>query len=781
MASDSLRPVSFFLNESHELLRAEKDGGGGNRKLAPIDWVVKGNRIEKSLSRTVDELVKYDDPGVANHLYLLAKPQPTVRTLHESKKRGTTSEEDVPTSFSGADSRVFTRLGAEMLRVDESGSAIVHLRPSHAQQLKSTAAKLHDLGPREQARWITVDAFDLIPPELRLDEVWFQRLGDQKVVDSVIELQPLLNRVEVDSVVRALFASIQVNAPEGQRISGSGSDFSGRNWLRARLSKKALRVLAERFPSIQSLHSPLLSQVAGLAFPPLPIAPLPSQPSANAPRVGVVDTGIPANHLVLAPFRQGEFKTQYSQGGYGTHGSQVASRVVFGEGIKTAGANTSPAIGFLDINVAFTETQIDDKQVIGALQAIVSTSPDVRVFNLSFDNEPLSRLSPIMRAERLLLTQDLDNFIYQNDVLLVISAGNTPPGIIPAEGYPENWNNEGWKLGAYACSFNSLTCGSYVSELTASPSVVQDIGWPSPFCRVGPGIARSFKPDFSAPGGNASPNYSCGQGLGVPVLNNAGQWIENCGTSFAAPLLSREAAIAFRLLESISAVGSRPFSATVKAFLALTSKAPVTVSATKELASRTLGYGTASAEKLSDPSASSAVFLWQGVLEDKNDIARIQIPIPREWLEQASKAKLRLVVAADVPVNAAASELWATRKINVTLHRDSESRGLTAQKRRGGETYPLVSQEYNLARVKLEEIESDFWIVKLSYEVIADYLPTMSFAAQQRVAFAAELLDDSPMPLSPQPTLLQMPVAASMTRLSIQTEPIQTPVVLRYL
>jgi len=44
---------------------------------------------------------------------------------------------------------------------------------------------------------------------------------------------------------------------------------------------------------------------------------------------------------------------------------------------------------------------------------------------------------------------------------------------------------------------------------------VTQVGWPSPFCRVGPGLNDSFKPDFSANGGNGNPQYEYAPGLGV--------------------------------------------------------------------------------------------------------------------------------------------------------------------------------------------------------------------------------------------------------------------------
>ena len=77
-------------------------------------------------------------------------------------------------------------------------------------------------------------------------------------------------------------------------------------------------------------------------------------------------------------------------------------------------------------------------------------------------------------------------------------------------------------------------------------------------------------------------------------------------------------------------------------------------------------------------------------------------------------------------------------------------------------------------------LSGDIWIIEISYEDIADYLPSMAFASQQRVAFAAELFDESPISASPQALLQMMPAAATMTRLTAQRVIVKTPVVLRY-
>lgn len=783
MAQDKLKPRSFFLNEQHELTRGEKEGGGSIPKYAPLNWGKKGKRIQSTLHQTREKIRTFPDPVKDNHFFLLAKPQAKLKKLSDDKRKAPKGEIEEYTTYSGKDSRVFSRLGMDLLAVADDGSAVVHTTPERAEQLETTAASLDEFGIREKVRWATIDSFDLIPMEFRIDKQWLDSLANGKPTDSVIELQPLLTRVEIDTVMRAIASTVQANAPRGQVIKGSGSDFSGRQWLRGSLSPEALRAIANSFISVQSLHSPLISYVAaGQGTPSLPPAiGTVSVPAdvMSLPAVAVVDTGVPLNHAILAPLRRGTYTTPLNAGGVGNHASFVASRLVFGEQITApTGTNLSASLRFFDVNVALGPNQIDDKELLRALEAVVRTTPDVRVFNLSFDSEPLSVLQPVTRQERLILAQDLDNFIFQYDVLVVVAAGNSPDGISPNPGYPQHYSDPNWQLGAFARSFNSLTCGSYVSQPSAS-GLVKQIGWPSPFCRVGPGLADTPKPDFSASGGNLTPNYAFAAGLGVWGLDETGAWREKCGTSHAAPLLAREAALAVRALEGVCEPGARPYAATVRAYLATTAIKPVDDPAVAPLVERTLGYGTAHSDRLDTPRAETAILLWQGILEDKNDLARIQIPIPREWLEEASEPKVRLIVAADVPVNAAVIQLWASRKILARLRPHPEARALRGRLN-SIDAYTLVGREYDLSRIDINDLKTDIWVLELSYEEIADYLPSMTFPSQQRVAFAAELFDADNFQSSPQPFLQAMAFTSTMTRLSVPPTVARVPVVLRY-
>jgi len=784
-ANGRTTPRTFYLNEQHELARTEKEGGGRIPGYIDINWASRGTAISRSLQRVRKEIQASPDPAKENHYFLLAAPVEQLAKASKDKTKAKDGKVFESTDFAREHSRVFRRLGVDLLNVTENGSAVVHMKPEMMEQLSGRAQSLSKLGAGEQARWATIDRFGLIPPELRIDSDWVRTLRAKRASDAVIEFQPLLTRSEVDSLVRSVVSILLRNL--GEALTGTGTDFSGRQWVRGKITPESLTKVSHDFFSVQSLHPPLASVTTGAS----PVRRVPrAADGANfdisgLPVVGVVDTGVPADHLILGKYRRG--------GGYvaptsatipaDRHGCFVSSRIVFGDPDYSAGLPSRTPLGaacYFDINVRGSgPKRIEDKSIYRALEATVGTAPDVRVFNMSFDAEPLALISPVLSSEYLNLVQDLDNFIFQNDIVVVVSAGNSTPGIIPSTGYPRHFDDPQWGLGPWARSFNSLTCGSYVERPT-SLGLAKQVGWPSPFCRVGPGLCASPKPDFSANGGDSTESYQYAAGLGVWGLSPGGMWEDEPGTSFAAPLLAREAAFALQRLQRVCESGAQPFAVTVKAFLALTATPPVAHDAVRELAKRTLGRGVASAHRLDAPSSETGVMIWQGVLEDDKDIARIQVPIPADWVKEADEPFLRLIVAWDPPVNAAVKHLWATRDVSAKLKVHPDVRAQHTSKVMPHGSYPLLERLYNLRKLPpTVKVEGDLWLMEIAYEQKAEYHPAMTFPPQQRVAFAAEILDRGKKKLSPQPALQSLPASKTMLRLTTPPTVARLPIVLK--
>ena len=439
---------------------------------------------------------------------------------------------------------------------------------------------LNNLGAQEQARWVRVKEFETVPSRVRIDNFWISKPKPTDVLDVVVELQPILNRLEVDELFRAI-ADLIGNSPTEQLIT-NGRDLSGRNWLRGNLTKKTIQKIAKDFYSVQSLHDPLYSVSAAKASRRISVrrkVKVNKDVAERLPCVAVFDDGVPAEHPFLASFRRGEFtSTQAGIRRPGTHGSKVASRVVFGELDFSGGLdgieNLDGDCGFLDVNVAGLGNTIHEKSVHDAMGGVVGAFRDVRVFNFSFSaiSDPDPR-EVVKRKELLLTTQDVDNFVFENDVIVAVCAGNSPSGVVPNPNYPNHVDDANWIIGHWASGFNTLVTGSYVDRLT-SESLANGIGWPSPFTKIGPGILGSPVPNFSAPGGNRGTDHRYRAGLGVTVCGDTGHWEDASGTSFAVPITARQAAIALDVLSEYCKGEDRPFGVTAKAFLALTSKPP---------------------------------------------------------------------------------------------------------------------------------------------------------------------------------------------------------------
>ena len=111
---------------------------------------------------------------------MLAAPVEAVGETFEDKRNPDGHAVSEATSFARKHSQVFRRLGIDLIRVSEDGSAVVHMKPEVVDQLSARANTLDELGAREQSRWATIDHFDLIPDEFRIDREWLRGIASQE-------------------------------------------------------------------------------------------------------------------------------------------------------------------------------------------------------------------------------------------------------------------------------------------------------------------------------------------------------------------------------------------------------------------------------------------------------------------------------------------------------------------------------------------------------------------------------------------------------------------------
>ena len=87
MARDNLKPLSFFLNEQHELTRGEKEGGGGIPKYAPINRGDKGRQIENTLHQAEKRFAHRTIPQKITIISYSQSHNPGSRSLVTTKRR----------------------------------------------------------------------------------------------------------------------------------------------------------------------------------------------------------------------------------------------------------------------------------------------------------------------------------------------------------------------------------------------------------------------------------------------------------------------------------------------------------------------------------------------------------------------------------------------------------------------------------------------------------------------------------------------------------------------
>lgn len=785
-----VKPRTFFLNEKQELGSFERDGGGRQADYVPINWSARSATLLSSLRRATTAPARSEDPSAGRHFFVVAVPVQAVQKRTKARSSPGGVKQEAPT-FGGEQSRLFRKVGMDLIETLPGGKATVHIPSTRAEQLLSTIASLPAASSREQSRWINFEDFESLDWTSRVSKTWVEALEPGAVVEISIRFQPALTRLEVNDVLQAMTRMLD---GKKSRLTKAGRELSGRYWCAGHLAREIILTFAREFSSVQSIHPPIRSAVAAAPrrgrppkpHVPVPVSNLPTEAIVDLPTVAIVDCGIPEGHVHLAPYRRAGFRNpdidpmcHY----LGSHGSHVASCAVFGRLDMNAGIQAPPPgrCRVIDVMVAHDDRHIDDDIVVTAMDAIVGTAPDVRVFNLSADTPPLDAFDPVARREHLMKLQDLENFAFARDVLLVVAAGNTAAGLVPSEPYPDHVEDPRWALGTAARTFNGIVCGAYV-DMPAPDSVVGVVGAPSPFTRVGPGLCDSPVPGFGAPGGDCLKSYEWAPGTGPWVCSADGVWEDSSGTSLAAPLVAREAAWVFKDLGRHCAPATTPFCATVKAWLNLVARRPLLQGAFERLAQRSLGKGFPAAERGRAPIEDSAVFVWQTMLQGARTVNRAQFPVPMEWLKEASAPRLRVVCAWSTPVNVALLDSWACRKVALRVR----PFGGEAALRGGGNArgaYPLLDRLQDISPEALEEkgfgVADSPWIVEVEYEEIGEYPPAMTVSSQQRVGVVLELFDDGESPTSPQASIQALPIAADMLRLSVLQQPIHAPITIR--
>jgi len=295
--------------------------------------------------------------------------------------------------------------------------------------------------------------------------------------------------------------------------------------------------------------------------------PEPLPPPADAPAIGVLDSGLTTGHPLIAPavgdaqgfVGPGREPEDKSPSGHGTFVSGLALYGDIAECIRSG--RFVPQLRLFSGKVfkddGTDQTEFVERAVERAVQELLDNY-GCRIFNLSYGD--LNKVYDGRHVRGLAYT--LDRLSRELGVLFVVSAGNIPLHDLPddvRDRYPEYLYEDCYRLLDPAPALNVLTVGGLALH-TASrnaqrhPNSLEDVpvaqaDQPSPITRCGPSINGAIKPDLVEHAGNIAiprvgpPHH---RGLGTVSCNSGfasgPAFCEDVGTSYAAPIVANKAA-----------------------------------------------------------------------------------------------------------------------------------------------------------------------------------------------------------------------------------------------
>ncbi|WP_405992299.1 S8 family peptidase [Streptomyces sp. NBC_00986] len=288
-------------------------------------------------------------------------------------------------------------------------------------------------------------------------------------------------------------------------------------------------------------------------------------PSSDAPLVGLIDSGVATEHPFLRGCVAGAvvLSDWLPDGADRTgHGTAIASLIIRGqiEAQLTDGEWEDPPCRLLSVRVLDEQNELPmhrlvENEIEEAIRFLASEG--VRVINLSLGDLGAN----FDGGKAPILAGMLDQLARELNVVFTVPTGTA----FPAD-YIEEYNEDFGRIYARALVESdltriidpapaaiALTVGSVVPPPRVMPLGMRgmgEAGWPSPFSRVGEGVAGAVKPELAAVGGTmvqeiGSWDLRLADEAKVLVADGrpdaTGVVTHDLGTSFAAPLVARMA------------------------------------------------------------------------------------------------------------------------------------------------------------------------------------------------------------------------------------------------
>jgi hypothetical protein len=365
--------------------------------------------------------------------------------------------------------------------------------------------------------------------------------------------------------------------------------------VRLRVSGRALKDFVLTYPFVFEVVEPEIIGTSPGPKEPTPAGPRraePIPPEVDAPAVCIIDSGIqeahalirgaidtPRSHCFLVDRLGTEVADLVAPGG---HGTRVAGAVLYGE---ITDIPERPVLPFwiqnarvLNEENKMPETMFPPEVISAVVKRFHDGDRKTRIFNHSINANAPSRIRHMSAW-----AAEIDLLSYRYDVLIVQSSGNLAtdgangsPGVRDhlhaGRDYPAYLHEPSSRVANPGQSLQALTVGSvaYGGFDTGDwTSFATENGQPSAFSRCGPAIWNVVKPEVVEYGGDdvrsaaLPPDIQEGgrirdacPGLIRSTLHEPGPaWAKDeCGTSFAAPKVTRIAAFLQEILPEQSSL-----------------------------------------------------------------------------------------------------------------------------------------------------------------------------------------------------------------------------------
>ncbi|MDL5053320.1 S8 family peptidase [Oscillatoria laete-virens NRMC-F 0139] len=404
----------------------------------------------------------------------------------------------------------------------------------------------------------------------------------------------------------------------------------------------------------------------------------------------MIDSGITSAHPLLSNnvgHEQAVLLNTASAADQHGHGTMVGALAVFGD-VRAAylSGRFASEVTLFSARVLNNRNEFDDEQlritqIRKAIEAFIADPYKCRVFNISIGTVDSAFKNG--RERQTEWAEELDILAREYKVLIVVSAGNNPVARAGMPGqaeeafdrYPQQLFTAENRINDPGSAAIAVTVGA-ISEHDQpgrNPGNVGDdirqavagINGPSPFTRVGPGIAGAIKPEFVEYGGNYAFR---GRGIVRQVAEDDNTSIMSFhrvpseklftfdnGNSYSAATVSHAAAKILKRLEDTPALnGATPDPNLVRAVMGICAFVPSEAAAQlaqceEDAVLRSYGYGRINLDLALRSKDRFAVMVAQERIElDKFMLFRI--PITDDFTSAPGAKYIRVALAFDPPV-----------------------------------------------------------------------------------------------------------------------------------